>query len=151
VREIFVDPKAAIPNERRDGFEENPAWHSMRDELDVAVAIRYGKLANKTSKADQLSVESLTNRLADLKAAALPLVNSGSADWDRVSQRVTEANNLQRKISNAVRVADENELAPRGRCQCQAGAQRIGRSISADERMSGRHRPGALGFDPAAV
>jgi hypothetical protein len=112
VGEIFVDPKAAIPNARRDGFEENPAWHAMRDELDIAVATRYGKLAYKTSKADQLSVESLTKRLTDFKVAAQPLIDGGNGDWDRVSQRVAEANDLQRKIANAVRVADEIELAP---------------------------------------
>ncbi|WP_439366204.1 hypothetical protein ACNJYD_10100 [Bradyrhizobium sp. DASA03005] len=46
--EIFLEPKAAIPNARRDGFEENPAWDEIRNELDVAVATPYGKLAYRT-------------------------------------------------------------------------------------------------------
>jgi hypothetical protein len=37
VGEIFVDPKAAIPNARRDGFEENQSWEDMRDELDATI------------------------------------------------------------------------------------------------------------------
>jgi Histidine kinase-, DNA gyrase B-, and HSP90-like ATPase len=112
VGEIFVDPKAAIPNARRDGFEESHVWHRIRDELDDEVATRYGKLAYKTSTSDQLSLDTLNRRLDELKKGADPLVSAPTGDWDRVSQSVAEANDLQRRIALAVKAADETELAP---------------------------------------
>jgi molecular chaperone HtpG len=112
VGEIFVDPRASIPNARRDGFEESQAWHAFRDEMDRVIATPYGKLAYKTSKSDQLSLDSLGKRLNELKKGATPLIQSRSGDWDRVSQSVTEANELQRRIGLAVRNADDDELAP---------------------------------------
>jgi hypothetical protein len=112
VGEIFVHPKAAIPNARRDGFEESPAWHDMRDELDEAIASRYGKLAYRTSTSDQLSLDTLNRRIAEFRRGADPLVSGRTGDWDRVSQSVAEANDLQRRIGLAVKAADEAELAP---------------------------------------
>jgi hypothetical protein len=76
------------------------------------IATPYGKLAYKTSKSDQLSLDSLGKRLNELKKGATPLIQSRSGDWDRVSQSVTEANELQRRIGLAVRNADDDELAP---------------------------------------
>lgn len=112
VGEIHVRPNAAIPNARRDGFEEDPAWQAIRDELDEHVASKYGKLAYKTSTADQLSIDSLNKRLAELRRTADPLIEQQRADWDVVSQTVAEANELQRRLGLAVKAADEEELAP---------------------------------------
>ncbi len=112
VGEIFLHPEAAIPNARRDGFEENEAWQQIRDELDGTVAERYGRLAYRTSKADQLSIDSLNRRFAEFSRNAEPLIGQSQADWDRVSQAVAEANELQRRIGLAVRTADDSELAP---------------------------------------
>jgi hypothetical protein len=111
VGEIHVRPNAAIPNARRDGFEEDPAWQAIRDELDEHVAFKYGRLAYKTSTADQLSVDSLNKRLAELSRTADPLIEQQRADWDTVSQAVAEANELQRRLGLAVKAADEDELA----------------------------------------
>ena len=110
VGEIFVDPRAAIPNARRDGFEENPGWQTIRDELDEIVAESYGKLAYKTSTADQLSPESLSKRLANFEKSAKPLIEDRQADWDLVSQAIAEANGLQKKLYSAIKVADDQEL-----------------------------------------
>jgi len=112
VGEIFVHPKAAVPNARRDGFEENPAWHKIRDELDAKVATHYGKLAYKTSTGDQLSLDTLNKRLDEFKKGAGALLNARIGDWDRVSQSVAEANELQVRIARAVKAADEVELSP---------------------------------------
>ena len=90
VGEIHIRPNAAIPNARRDGFEENPSWQGIRDELDELVAAKYGKLAYKTSNADQLSVDSLNKRLADFRRTADPIIAQKRADWDVVSQTVSE-------------------------------------------------------------
>lgn len=112
VGEIFVHPKAAIPNARRDGFEEDKAWEILRNELDELVAEKYGKLAYKTSTADQLSIPSLSKRLDDFQKTAKPLIAQQRADWDRVSQSVAEATEIQRRISLAVKSAEDEELTP---------------------------------------
>ncbi|MGY2048890.1 ATP-binding protein [Methylobacterium sp. JK268] len=111
VGEIHIRPNAAIPNARRDGFEEDPSWQAIRNELDELVATKYGKLAYKTSKADQLSIDSLNKRLIDFRRTADSLVAQRRADWDVVSQAISEANELQNRLSKAVKVADEGELA----------------------------------------
>lgn len=112
VGEIHVRPDAAIPNARRDGFEEDPAWEAIRDELDELVGTPYGKMAYKTSTADQLSVDSLNKRLVEFQRTAEPLIEQDRADWDIVSQTVAEANELQRRLGLAVKAADDAELAP---------------------------------------
>lgn len=112
VGEIHIRPNAAVPNARRDGFEEDLAWQNIRDELDEHIAVKYGKLAYKTSTADQLSVDNLKKRLAEFRRLADPLVEQQRADWDNVSQAVAEANELQRRLGLAVKVADEEELGP---------------------------------------
>jgi hypothetical protein len=78
VGEIFLDPKAAIPNARRDGFEENQMWHSIRNELDRLVATHFGKMAYRTSNKDQLSLERLAKRLDELQKGAEPLIATRS-------------------------------------------------------------------------
>lgn len=110
VGEIFVDPKAAIPNARRDGFEENVAWDEIRNELDVAVATPYGKLAYRTSNRDQLSLDNLQSRFGILQKGAEPLIQAGRSDWDQVSVIVSQANELQSRISRSVKSADDAEL-----------------------------------------
>ncbi|KFL46322.1 hypothetical protein IL54_1738 [Sphingobium sp. ba1] len=110
--EIHIRPNAAIPNARRDGFEEDAAWQTIRNELDEHVASTYGKLAYRTSTADQLSVDSLTKRLAEFRRTADPLIEEKRADWDVISLAVTEANELQRRLGLAVKAADDSELAP---------------------------------------
>lgn len=110
VGEIFLDPKAAIPNARRDGFEENAAWDEIRNELDVAVATPYGKLAYRTSNRDQLSLENLQRRFGILQEGAEPLIQAGRSDWDQVSVVVSQAAELQRRISQSVKSAEDAEL-----------------------------------------
>ena len=112
VGELFVRPNAAIPNARRDGFEESAAWESIRDEIDRLIATPFGRLAYRTSQKDQLSEESLTKRLALIEREATTLLKDPNADWDRVSLSVAEANDLQRRIRDAVKSADDMELAP---------------------------------------
>ena len=111
IGEIFVQPEAAIPNARRDGFEETEGWLLIRDELDVLVCTRYGRLAYKTSTADQLSIESLSRRYDTLKRGADDLIAAGLGDWDAVAQSAAEATELQRRIALAVKAADDQELA----------------------------------------
>jgi len=110
VGEIFIKPEDAVPNARRDGFEEDEDWKKIRNELDTLVATRYGKLAYKTSQSGQLSVESITKRHDEWKEDAETLIQNQVADWDRVSLSAAEGVELQRRINKAVKAADDDEL-----------------------------------------
>lgn len=114
VGEIFIKPTAVVPNARRDGFEENDGWHSVRDELDELVAEKFGKLAYRTSTADQLSVDVLKVRVANLESEAARLEQSKIHDWDRISPISSEAVEIQRRVTKATKAtatdAESKEL-----------------------------------------
>ena len=73
---------------------------------------KYGRLAYKMSTSDELSIETLKRRLAELERIVEPLVAQQSADWDVVAMVVAEAGEVQRRLSLAVSSADDDEFAP---------------------------------------
>jgi molecular chaperone HtpG len=112
VGEIFVDPRAAIPNARRDGFEENDAWWKMRDDLDAEVATPFGKQAYRTSKADKLSIQNLTAAMDSLVQAVALLEAEGNPPSERLDPLLEEASSLRIRIGQAIRIAEDDELEP---------------------------------------
>lgn len=110
VGEIFVDPKAAIPNARRDGFEENQAWDDMRNELDAKIATPLGKQAYKTSKADQLSLENLNKAMTGLTEAVALLEVEDGPTAATVEPLMEDAASLRARIAAAIRIAEANEM-----------------------------------------
>lgn len=110
VGEIFVDPKAAIPNARRDGFEENQAWENMRNELDEKIATPLGKQAYKTSKADQLSVENITRAMTALGEAVALLEVEDAPTASIVEPLIEDAAALRKRIAAAITIAEPDEL-----------------------------------------
>jgi len=121
VGEIFVDPRAAIPNARRDGFEENTAWNDMRDELDVQIATPYGKQAYRTSKEDKLSVSNLTKAMDELVDQLTLLEAEANPTANRLDPLLEEASSLRARIAQAIRIAEPNEIEA-----LQALAARLG-------------------------
>ncbi len=111
VGEIFVDPTAAVPNARRDNFEEDKHWAALRKELSVAVAVKYGKQAHKTSNDAQLSVDVLKTRFETLEASKKKLLEKGDADPIRVVPLVNEAKELLRRVTKATDGAINDEPA----------------------------------------
>lgn len=109
VGEIFIDPKAAIPNARRDGFEETEAWENMRNELDERIATPLGKQAYRTSKADQLSLENLTKTMTALADAVELLEVEGNPTTDTVEPLIEESASLRSRIASAIKIAEPNE------------------------------------------
>jgi molecular chaperone HtpG len=108
--EIFINSNAAVPNARRDGFEEDADWLAIRNELDLQVASVYGKAAYRTSTADQLSVDNISKRFAKLEELANPMIAASTANWDEVSQAVSEAAEIQSRLKRAVKTAEDGEL-----------------------------------------
>ena len=109
VGEIFIESGAAVPNARRDGFEEDEKWISLRKELGDAVGDKYGRLAYRVSASEQISLPKLTARLAELESNARRLIADGTADWDLISPVTEEAKELQRRILKASAIADDDE------------------------------------------
>ena len=109
VGEIFVDPQAAIPNARRDGFEENQSWATMRDELDLQVATPLGKLAYRTSKADKLSLANLTAALDEVETAVDQLEAEGNPTMERLETPLFAASDLRSRLASAKGLYEEDE------------------------------------------
>jgi molecular chaperone HtpG len=107
--EIFVDPTAAVPNARRDGFEEDDDWEALRAELDELVGDKYGRRAYRTSASEQLSVPVLSSRVGILEESAKRLSIDGIADWDRISPVSSEAMEIERRLAKASVVATDEE------------------------------------------
>lgn len=121
VGEVFVDPSAAIPNARRDGFEENDAWLDMRNELDRQIATPFGKQAYKTSKANKISVENLTKEMDELQGAVELAEAEVTPTVIRVQEMMRDASSLRTRLGQALNLSEPDEIAP-----LQALAGRLG-------------------------
>ncbi len=109
IGEIFIEPNAAVPNARRDGFEEDDKWVILRKELGDSVGEKYGLLAYRVSVLEQISVPKLTVRLTELEATAKRLVADNVTSWDLVSPVIEEAKQIQARITKASTIADDVE------------------------------------------
>lgn len=121
VGEIFVDPKAAIPNARRDGFEENPAWEALRDELDEVIATPYGKQAYRTSQADKLSVANLTKAMEELEQNVALIEAEANPTREKLDPLLSDALILRGRIAKSMNTAEGDEIGA-----LQALALRLG-------------------------
>lgn len=100
VGEIFVDPTAAVPNARRDRFEEDRNWANLRKEL-ATVAVKYGKQAHKTSNDAQVAVPVLKDRFKWLDDKTKRLLDKDNVDPVLLEPFVAEANELQKRVTMA--------------------------------------------------
>ena len=105
VGEIFVDPTFVIPNSRRDSFEEDESWETVRNEL-VALCSDLGKKAYEISKNAQHSIKVLAKDAKDIDDRARGLITSAQPDTDNLIVTSTDVTKLQRKVSRAFKYAD---------------------------------------------
>ena len=110
VGEIFVDPQAAIPNARRDGFEENESWSAMRDELDLQVATPLGNQAYRTSKADKLSLGNLTVAMEKLEVDLGQLEVEGKPTIERLEMPLLAGSDLRTRLASATGLVEGDEM-----------------------------------------
>lgn len=106
VGEIFVEPGAAIPNARRDGFEEEGHWIELRKELAKEVGAKYGVLAYRVMAAESTSASVLTTRLTTLEENARKLVEEKANDWDLISPVLNEAKEIQKRVEKGASLAE---------------------------------------------
>lgn len=109
VGEIFMAPGSAVPNARRDGFEEDANWIAIRKELSDVVGAVYGLKAYKISAAEQVSIPKLQTRMTQLEESARRLIAEKVTDPERVAPVTNEAKELQKRIEKASTFADDDE------------------------------------------
>jgi Histidine kinase-, DNA gyrase B-, and HSP90-like ATPase len=103
--EIFVKPTALVPNARRDGFEEDPAWRSVRKELG-AVAKSLGSEAYAVSTAGQLSLGAQREGLKKMREDFRKLKKAKFNNVDRTVALTRAISTKQRKVAKASEAAD---------------------------------------------
>ena len=105
VGEIFVDPTFVIPKSRRDGFEEDENWGTLREEL-IGLCAELGKKAYTISKEAQHSIRVLAREAKDIEDRTRVLVTAVQPDADRLIAVSSDVTKLQRKVSRAFKYAD---------------------------------------------
>jgi len=108
--EIFVDPSWLVPNARRDGFEEDPNWKTMRTELG-AEAKKLGRKAYDASTDAQRTVGKLGERLKQAREELDVLRRTAFADVDRAMKLSVEINSWKRDVEKATIGADRSVAA----------------------------------------
>jgi len=103
--EIFIKPTALVPNARRDGFEEDKSWRSVRKELS-AVAKKLGKEAHDLSNAGKLSLDAQREALKKARAELRRLKKSNFSDIDKTVSLSRSIATNQGRIAKAMEAAD---------------------------------------------
>lgn len=108
IGEIYIDPRAVVPNARRDNFEEEPRWLAIRKELDPVCQALTAK-ARRVSKDHQASVEVLEGKAEKLRSSYLATMNAKTFDAKKVEKILRESDGLQKDIEKAAKGAPSAE------------------------------------------
>jgi molecular chaperone HtpG len=100
VGEIHVDPRAVVPNARRDNFEEDARWLAIRDELS-AVCQAMTKEARDVSKAHQTSLEMLDKKADKLRRDFLSVSRAKVFSMKKAHKLLDDSDRLQKDIEKA--------------------------------------------------
>lgn len=108
--EIFVKPTALVPNARRDGFEEDASWRSVRKELG-AVAKTLGSEAYAVSTAGQLSLSAQKDGLKKTGTDFRKLKKAKFADVDKTVALIRTITTRQKRVAKASEAAEMATVA----------------------------------------
>lgn len=108
--EIFIKPTALVPNARRDGFEEDRSWRSVRKELG-AVAKDLGSEAYAVSTAGKLSLPSQKEALAKVKAEFRTLKRASFQNVDKTIALARKMTTGQQRVAKASQDARPSTVA----------------------------------------
>lgn len=100
IGEIYVDPRAVVPNARRDNFEEDQRWLAIRKELDV-ICKELTAEARRISKDHQRSVEVLDVKAEKLRTDYLKTTTAKSFDIKKAEKLLRDSKSLQKDIEKA--------------------------------------------------
>ncbi|MFA6124559.1 ATP-binding protein [Sphingomonas sp.] len=100
VGEIHVDPRAVVPNARRDNFEEDARWLEIRGELST-ICSELTREARDVSKAHQMSVEMLDKKAAKLRKDFLTVSRANPFSMRKAQKLLQDSDSLQKLIEKA--------------------------------------------------
>lgn len=109
VGEIHVDPRAVVPNARRDNFEEDARWLHIREEISE-VCQDLTREARAVSKAHQTSIETLTARAGKLSEGFIAVSRAKTFSMPKARKLLSDSEKLQRDIEKASTGAPAAEL-----------------------------------------
>lgn len=100
VGEIHVDPRAVVPNARRDNFEEDARWLAIRDEL-TEICQGLTKEAREVSRAHQTSLEMLDKKADKLRKDFLSVSRAKVFSMKKAQKLLQDSDKLQKDIEKA--------------------------------------------------
>jgi hypothetical protein len=100
VGEIHVDPRAVVPNARRDNFEEDEHWLVIREEI-TEICTALTTEARKVSKEHQTSLEVLEKKVTALRDSYLKISRSKTFDLTKVRKILADSDKIQKDIEKA--------------------------------------------------
>jgi molecular chaperone HtpG len=111
VGEIHIEPERVIPNARRDGFEENAQWLSIKGRLIRNICQPLAKQAYAASQKSQTDVKKVVDDVDKLVEKSHRLAQSSSATYDEVVELMYSARQLRRKATAAMKIVGDLEEA----------------------------------------
>lgn len=111
IGEIFVDPKAIVPNARRDGFEDDKNWKKIRNEIGGSICKDAGTWAQEVSDEGQLTLEKLTEKTKQITSDLATLRRTNFRDPDRTIKVSAAMTSLQKAVGRASRNAEAATLS----------------------------------------
>ena len=110
VGEVFVRPSALVPNARRDGFEENVAWKTMRKQLGD-LARELGSQAYEISDSGQFTLAALEQKVGEVAQDYESMERGDFKSVDRTLKFAADITKLQRGVARASKNASIQTLA----------------------------------------
>ncbi|MBB3937226.1 ATP-binding protein [Aureimonas phyllosphaerae] len=102
--EIHVDPRAVVPNARRDNFEEDPRWLAIREEVS-AICEELTAEARRVSREYRTSIEVIDQKATKLREDYLAVVTAKN------SVRIKRGKSSPTEI-NCIRTSKRLRMAP---------------------------------------
>jgi Histidine kinase-, DNA gyrase B-, and HSP90-like ATPase len=106
IGEIHSQPDLLVPNARRDGFEENDAWHKVQASLFRRICGPLTRRAYQLSKGRQSQLEAIQKRMDDFAGVADQLLKADHPDEDQKFEVLHKAKRIRVLIANALKEAE---------------------------------------------
>lgn len=106
VGEIYITNQAVVPNARRDGFEDSPAWRQIRADIKTKMAKRVVTLVRAASTS-RPKIKAISNEVAILKKR-LEVDNIATTDADELAKSLESL--LARLKPDKLTGGDPNEV-----------------------------------------
>lgn len=100
IGEIYLDPRAVVPNARRDNFEEEARWLAIRDEISRICSSLTAE-AHRVSKEHQGSLEVIEEKTDRLRKTYLSVVRAKTFNMTKAQKVLSDSDKLQKDIEKA--------------------------------------------------